>query len=81
MERELTAIDPRLVLRRGYSYTTNTKCGLIRSVRDVKPGQQMVTHVADGSIESRVGRARRRRPRRKGGPSERDQMDLFGSQE
>jgi exodeoxyribonuclease VII large subunit len=76
MERELTAIDPRRVLGRGYSYTTDAQGALIRSIRDVRSGDAILTHVSDGTIQSTVGGARRRR-RRPGGGDEGGQMDLF----
>ncbi|MDY7109754.1 MAG: exodeoxyribonuclease VII large subunit [Planctomycetota bacterium] len=76
MERELTAIDPRRVLGRGYSYTTDAGGSLVRSIRDVRTGDGLVTHVSDGTIQSIVGGARRRR-RRRSGAGEIGQMDLF----
>lgn len=84
-ERELNAIDPRHVLRRGFSYTTKPDGMLVRSTGDVRAGETMRTHVADGMIDSIVGssiaRPRRRRSR---GASETDadqQMDLFDAGE
>ncbi|MHC5024750.1 MAG: exodeoxyribonuclease VII large subunit, partial [Planctomycetota bacterium] len=78
LARELAAVDPRAVLGRGYSYTTHPDGRLIRSVSDVRAGDALVTRVADGRIDSVVGR------RIRGAPASRsddrpgaDQMDLF----
>src|SRR5690606_9664549 len=49
-DRELTAVDPRLVLRRGYSYTTRDDGSLIRSIKDARVGDALLTNVADGTI-------------------------------
>lgn len=85
-ERELIAIDPRQVLRRGYSYTTKPDGSLVRSIGDVRTGDTLVTNVADGSVHSIVGEAVRRlasarRTRKAAGRLEggADQMDLFDS--
>jgi exodeoxyribonuclease VII large subunit len=74
MERELVAVDPRRVLQRGYSLTTRAG-RLVRSVRDVSVGDAIVTHVADGTIDSRVGGPP------DGGGDEPVQMDLFDPSE
>jgi exodeoxyribonuclease VII large subunit len=51
----LEAVSPNRVLQRGYSITTRKKDGaIVRSPKDVKAGERIVTHVADGEIESRV---------------------------
>jgi exodeoxyribonuclease VII large subunit len=78
MERELIAIDPRHVLRRGFSYTTKRNGALVRSVGDVRSGDAMMTHVADGTIDSIVGERAKRRPSRAAGDAS-EQMDLFDS--
>jgi len=77
-DRQLIALDPRKVLGRGYSYTTDQTGGLIRSVGEVRTGQAIVTHVSDGTIDSVVGgrTARPKRPRRSAS-GKADQMDLF----
>ena len=52
------ALDPRAVLRRGYSFTTDQELGtVIRTIGDVVPGQQLTTHLADGIIQSEVTHA------------------------
>jgi exodeoxyribonuclease VII large subunit len=51
----LEAVSPNRVLQRGYSITTRKKDGaIVRSPKDVKAGERIVTRVADGEIESRV---------------------------
>jgi exodeoxyribonuclease VII large subunit len=77
IDRELSAVDPRQVLRRGYSFTTGRRGELIRSIRDVKTGDLILTNLADGSIESVVGRSRHRQRRAKRDGDEASQMDLF----
>ena len=57
MGRQLAGVDPHRVLGRGYSYTTTAEGRLVASIGDVKTGQQIVTRVSDGSIESVVGKA------------------------
>ncbi|TVQ55673.1 MAG: exodeoxyribonuclease VII large subunit [Phycisphaerales bacterium] len=83
LERELAAVDPRLVLKRGYSYTTSTDGTLIRSIRDVTTGMAIRTNVRDGVIDSVVGGLTNRpKPKRRGSSrkaaDDADQMDLFG---
>jgi exodeoxyribonuclease VII large subunit len=80
MERELIAVDPRRVLKRGYSYTTKRDGTLIRSVQDVRAGEKMLTNVRDGAIESVVGGSASRGPKKppRKSSKEADQMDLFG---
>jgi exodeoxyribonuclease VII large subunit len=79
--RELSAIDPRRVLHRGFTYTTTGDGTLVRSVRDVGPGAALVTHVADGAIDSVAGKRRPAGRRAAKGEGRGDQMDLFGSPE
>ena len=79
--RQLEAINPRRVLKRGYSYTTTAGGELVSSIGDVGVGDGIVTHVSDGSIDSVVGKAGQRAGRtagKKAGPKA-DQMDLFGA--
>jgi exodeoxyribonuclease VII large subunit len=78
MERELIAVDPRQVLRRGYSFTTDPSGNLIRSVMHVRQGDPIRTHLSDGTIDSVVGGSRMRQRRRKtSGADPSEQMDLF----
>jgi exonuclease VII large subunit len=55
LEGRLVALAPSEVLRRGYSITTIKKTGVIlRSTRQVKEGDRIVTRLADGMSESIV---------------------------
>ncbi len=52
---QLESLSPLNVLKRGYSLTKAADGEhLIRSVMDVKPGERIITRVADGEIESVV---------------------------
>ncbi len=52
-ERQLNAISPLAVLKRGYSVTTIKKGGaVVRSVDQIKGGEKLVTRVGDGEFES-----------------------------
>lgn len=52
-EKLLDAISPHQVLQRGYTITTLKKGRVIlRSRTQVKPGQRLLTHFADGELES-----------------------------
>lgn len=54
LSRQLNAVGPQQVLARGYSITLLKKDSrLVRSAADVRPGDRLVTRLADGeSIES-----------------------------
>jgi exodeoxyribonuclease VII large subunit len=53
LERELRALSPDAVLRRGYSMTTIKKDGkVLRSAQQIKGGERLITRLADGTIES-----------------------------
>lgn len=54
MERELGAIGPIHVLRRGYTYTMNGEGGVVRSADELGVGERMVTHFVDGEVASEV---------------------------
>lgn len=63
--RHLAAVSPVRVLERGYSVTITENGRIVKSKKDVKAGQKLRTHVADGSFGSIVGdgvRPRRRKP-------------------
>ncbi len=51
-------LDPTLILRRGWSLTRRDDGMLVRSVQDVSPGDGIVTHLRDGTLNSTI-RARR----------------------
>ena len=48
------ALDPALILRRGWSLTRRDDGALVRSVRDVSPGDGIVTHLSDGTLDSTI---------------------------
>lgn len=91
--RQLEAVGPGSVLRRGFSYTTLDSGQILKTPSDVRPGDKIRTVLADGEVRSTVegdgakptprlqvpAPAPRlsRKPRRPQPP--RDQMDLFGS--
>lgn len=53
LEKTVGAMDPVNVLRRGFTITTvNGK--VVKSVRDMKPGDQIVTTTPDGTVTSEV---------------------------
>lgn len=53
LERHLNAVGPQQVLARGYSITTLKKGGaILRSKAQVHGGQRLITHLADGQVES-----------------------------
>lgn len=52
LARELEALNPTKVLQRGYSMTTKKNGELIRSAKDVKQGDKLLTRLADGTVES-----------------------------
>ncbi len=91
-EATLRSIDPRRVLKRGYSITHQPDGSVVRSVSEVGPGTRLLTNVADGTIASEVdssaarkGRAaatpkvrkRSNRPRSAASPPSPSQMELF----
>jgi exodeoxyribonuclease VII large subunit len=55
-ENRLTALNPKSVLQRGYSITTNRKTGLlVRASQDVAIGEDLITELAgENFIESKV---------------------------
>ena len=60
-EHKLAALDPRAVLNRGYSLTTNKMTGqVVTSVEDVNVGDEIVTELKDNQrIESQVSKIQR----------------------
>jgi exodeoxyribonuclease VII large subunit len=55
LSKYLNALSPEAVLRRGYSITRRKRDGIIiHSATDVRPGDTLVTRVADGEVESTV---------------------------
>src|SRR6185312_6093566 len=57
--RELEAVSPQSVLRRGYTMTIRKKDGaVLRSAEQVKPGDKLVTRFSDGQVESTANDSR-----------------------
>ena len=55
LERQLESISPRNVLQRGYTLTYRKQDQtLLKSQQQVKPGDRLITHFADGQVESVV---------------------------
>jgi exodeoxyribonuclease VII large subunit len=54
LQGKLDAIDPRCVLRRGFSLTEDASGKLVRSPKEVQKGQIIRTVLAGGTIESEV---------------------------
>lgn len=53
LEAQLKSLGVESVLRRGYSILTIKRSGLIvRSAQQVKPGDRLLTRLADGSVQS-----------------------------
>ncbi len=85
-ERQLHAVSPRNVLARGYSYTTDAAGNVLRAAEQVRPGDRIHTHLAEGEIDSVVdGEAPAKpKPRPRKGLTKRkpkgppDQPKLFG---
>ena len=53
LQQRLEALDPRILLQRGYSITT---CGgrVVRSPKDVAEGEVITTSLQEGEIYSKV---------------------------
>lgn len=54
ISRQLAAVGPQSVLKRGYSYTMREDGTLVKGVSDVRSGDVISTQVADGRIRSVV---------------------------
>ncbi len=53
-EKYLSAVDPGRNLRLGYSIVFNKDGRVVKSVKDVKKGEVLITRVCNGEIESEV---------------------------
>jgi exodeoxyribonuclease VII large subunit len=55
-ENRLGGLNPKSVLKRGYSITTNKKTGLVvKTVNDIQLGEHLITELANENlIESKV---------------------------
>lgn len=58
----LESVGPASVLQRGFSYTTDSRGRVIRSVAQARPGQPIRTRLTDGTIDSHVDRIDRDAP-------------------
>lgn len=54
LTQRLSALDPVLLLRRGYSLTFTADGRLVKSLTDVQPGDNITTHLAEGTLQSVV---------------------------
>lgn len=52
--QRVKAADPRSVLARGFSVTTDQDGKMLTSAKDAAPGDTIVTHLADGNLKSTV---------------------------
>jgi exodeoxyribonuclease VII large subunit len=57
----LSAVDPRLVLQRGYALLSDANGLPLTSVRQAQPGQAVVAALADGEVDLTVASAPRPR--------------------
>ena len=53
-DKQLEALNPRRVLSRGYSISQDESGKVVTSIKDIKPGQKVITTVNDGTIYSTV---------------------------
>ena len=53
LEQRTKPLDPMLMLQRGYTITTHNG-HIIRDLKDIEPGDEIVTTTANGSIKSTV---------------------------
>ena len=93
LQKQLAAVGPMSVLRRGFSYTLLDDGRLLKNPTDAAPGDRLLTRLADGEVRSIVeGKAappvpplagpavpRTSRPKAPAGKPGPDQMDLFNS--
>ena len=54
LEARYVSLDPALQLKRGYSITYTADGKLLRSAKDLHPGDQLVTRLSDGTVTSEV---------------------------
>jgi len=54
LETRLNSIGPLEVLRRGFTLTQDTSGNVVRSSKEVKEGDKIITVLSDGTIESTV---------------------------
>jgi exodeoxyribonuclease VII large subunit len=54
LEQRLNSLNPNAVLRRGYAVVTQADGSLVRSTRQVAPGDDLSVHIQDGKFDVRV---------------------------
>jgi len=80
--RELNAIAPRQVLARGYSLTTTKDGTLVRSTKDLKPNDQITTHLKDGQVHSTIDSKTKPKPAsKKNKPKTSGEPSLFNKED
>lgn len=53
LDRQLQALNPSRILERGYSITFRKRDQkMIRSIKDIRPGDVLITRLCDGKVES-----------------------------
>ena len=57
---KLDALNPLLVLKRGYSVTQNTDGDIVRNATDLKVGDDLAVLLAEGQVDVRVTKVRNR---------------------
>jgi exodeoxyribonuclease VII large subunit len=65
-EQRLISLNPNAVLRRGYAVVTQADGSLVRSTRQVAPGDDLIVQVQDGKFEVRVQTPPQNEPGREG---------------
>lgn len=53
LEQKARALDPRLLLKRGYSLTLH-EGKVVKDAKQLRPGDLIETHLAQGRIRSKV---------------------------
>ncbi len=53
-QKQLNALNPKAILSRGYSITTDKDGKTISTVKGISKDQQIITHLSDGRIVSKV---------------------------
>ena len=54
LDSQLDALNPKAILKRGYSITSKVDGGVVKSKKDVTKGEKIITTLYDGTIESEV---------------------------
>ena len=54
LERSIALLGPEQTLRRGYSITRKTNGEILQRSEDVKPGDEILTRLAEGEVRSRI---------------------------